>query len=180
MKLVLLLRLILALTLTFGLSSTHLLAQDDEEKAEEKVETQERGGGGQRGQGGGQRGGQPGGLPDLSGMTPEEQAAALGKYRQGKIIEMAEAVEVREDQLKEFVQVHKDFETALLKGQLSMRSVGRDRAKRQSLMQSITKANSTAIKAMKKILDKDQRKIYAKKMKERMPQQGQRGGGRGR
>ena len=180
-----LLRLFLALTLTFGFSSIPLTAQDDEKK-EEQNENQrgQRGqGGGQRGQGGGQRGqggqggGQrAGGLGDMSQMSPEERQAHVQKYINTNIIQMMEASEVREDQQKPFAQAQVKFETEVLKVMMQMQGAGRDRDKRQRLMQNRTKATNDVKKAMKKILDKDQYKLYTAKLDERTPQQ--RGGRR--
>ncbi|MDA1067397.1 MAG: hypothetical protein O3C43_12935 [Verrucomicrobia bacterium] len=193
MKSGLLLRFILTLALALGISSTQLLSQD-KDATEKSTPPQNQGGGkgggkggakgGQQGGGkGGQRGGQaanPGGLPDMSSMTQEQKAAALNTYRHTKMTAMAEACEVRDDQMEAFVKTQVEFENAMLKGFLQMQSAGRDRDKRQAIGQSMTKANSTSLKAMKTVLDKDQMKVYTKEMKARMPQQqGGKGGGKG-
>ena len=178
----LLLRILLALSLTFGFSAIPLSAQD-EEKQEEQSENQRGGrgqGGGQRGQGGGQRGqggGQRGGgLGDMSNMSEEERKAHINKYINTNIVQMVEAAQVREDQQRSFVQAQVKFETEVLKIMFQMQSVGRDRDKRQRLGQARNKAVSEVTKAMKGILDKDQLKLYQAKLKERTPQQ--RGGRR--
>ena len=172
-----LLRLFLALSLTFGFSALPLTAQD-EEKQEEQNENQrgQRGqGGGQRGQGGGQRGqggGQRGGgLGDMSQMSPEERQAHIQNYINTNIVEMLEASQVREDQQKPFAQAQVKFETEVLKIMFQMQGAGRDRDKRQKLVQARNKATSDVTKAMKGILDKDQFKLYQAKLKERTPQQ---------
>ena len=95
------------------------------------------------------------------------------------IEEMAEAVEIRDDQVRDFVKAQVQFESTLVKTQLQMQFVGRDRQKRMSLVRGLTDAQSTAAKTIKEILDKNQMKLYTAKMKERVPQQRGRGG-RGR
>jgi len=166
-------RLLLTLTLTFGFSALPLSAQDEENK-EEQNENQRGQGGGQRGQGGGQRGqggGQrPGGLGDMSKMTKEERMAHLNKLINTNVVQMIDAAQVREDQQEAFVKAQAKFEIELMKVLGQMQSVGRDRDKRQKLMQTRTKATSTVTKEVKKILDKDQFKLYQAKMKERTPQ----------
>ncbi|QXD25415.1 hypothetical protein F7C95_05835 [Opitutia bacterium ISCC 51] len=157
-----LLRLFLALTLTFGFSVLPLSAQDEENK-EEQNENQR----GQRGQGGGQR---PGGLGDMSEMTKEERMAHLNKLINTNVVQMIDAAQVREDQQEAFVKAQAKFEIELIKVLGQMQSVGRDRDKRQKLMQTRMKATSAVAKEVKKILDKDQFKLYQAKMKERTPQ----------
>lgn len=157
-----LLRLFLALTLTFGFSVLPLSAQDEENK-EEQNENQR----GQRGQGGGQR---PGGLGDMSEMTKEERMAHLNKLINTNVVQMIDASQVREDQQEAFVKAQAKFEIELIKVLGQMQSVGRDRDKRQKLMQTRMKATSAVAKEVKKILDKDQFKLYQAKMKERTPQ----------
>lgn len=167
-----LLRLFLTVALTFGFSAMPLSAQDEETK-EEQNENQRGQGGGQRGQRGGQRGG---GLGDMSEMTKEERVAHLNKIINTNVVQMIDAAEVREDQQEAFVKAQAKFEIELIKVMSQMQSVGRDRDKRQKLMQARMKATSTVAKEVKKILDKDQFKLYQAKMKERTPQQ--RGGRR--
>lgn len=176
MKSLLLLRLFLAFSLTFGFSALHLSAQD-EDSSEERAQGQRGQGGGQRGQGGGQGGQRQGGLGDMSKMTQEERQAHLQNYINTNIMTMLEASEVREDQQKDFAQAQVKYETSVLKIMMQMQAAGRDRDKRQSLLQARNKATADVTKAMKKILDKDQMKLYTKKLEERTPQ---RGGGRRR
>jgi hypothetical protein len=191
MKSVVILRFFLTLALAFCISSTQLFSQEDTEKKEETEEKEPEtppqrgqrggGGGGQRGQGGqgGQRGqGQRGGLPDMSSLSKEERMARLNEIIQKNVVEMEDVVEIRDDQQEAFVKSQAAFEVEMIKIQGQMQSVGQDRNKRRALGQSRTKASSDTSKAMKKILDKDQMKSYTAKMKERMSQQGQRGGRR--
>ncbi len=149
------------------------LSAQDEETKEEQNENQRGQGGGQRGQRGGQRGG---GLGDMSEMTKEERVAHLNKIINTNVVQMIDAAEVREDQQEAFVKAQAKFEIELIKVMSQMQSAGRDRDKRQKLMQARMKATSTVAKEVKKILDKDQFKLYQAKMKERTPPQ--RGGRR--
>ena len=180
MKLLSNFRLFLVFTLGLCISVPPVFSQDDkEEETDKKEQTDQqpqRGKGGQRGGQGG--GGQGGGLPDMSEMTKEERMARLNEIIQKNVVQMVEAVEPREDQQEAFVKTQAGFEVEMIKIQGQMRSVGRDRQKRQGLMQAMNKNSSNTNKAMKKILDKDQMKIYSAKLKERMPQQ--RRGGKGR
>ncbi|MDB2499376.1 MAG: hypothetical protein P8L44_20350 [Opitutales bacterium] len=173
-----LLRLLLTLTLTFGFSTISLSAQDDEKKKEQNENQRgQRGqGGGQRGQGGGQR---PGGLGDMSEMSKEERVAHLNKLINTNVVQMIDAAQVREDQQEAFVKAQAKYEIELIKVLGQMQSVGRDRDKRQRLMQTRAKATTAVAKEVKKVLDKDQFKLYQAKMEERTPQQRGRGG-RGR
>ena len=182
MKSVVILRFFLTLALAFCISSTQLFSQEDTEKKEETEEKEpetppQRG---QRGGGGGGQGGQGqrGGLPDMPNLTKEERMARLNEIIQKNVVEMADAVKIREDQQEAFVKTQAAFEVEMIKIRGQMQSVGQDRNKRRALGQSRTKASSDTSKAMKKILDKDQMKSYTAKMKERMSQQGQRGGRR--
>ena len=179
MKSDVILRFFLTLTLALGISSVNLLSQEDTKTTEQ---TPQRNQGGAKG---GAKGGQRGqaanrGVPDMSGMTQEQKAAALNAFRHDKMTALADACEVTDDQIEAFVKTQVVFENAMLKGLLQMQSAGHDRNKRQAIAQSITKANSSAGKAMKKILEKAQMKVYTKEMKARMPQRGQKGrkGGR--
>ena len=175
MKSDVILRFFLTLALALGISSVNLLSQEDTKTTEQ---TPQRNQGGAKG---GAKGGQRGqaanrGVPDMSGMTQEQKAAALNAFRHDKMTALADACEVTDDQMEAFVKTQVVFENAMLKGLLQMQSAGRDRNKRQAIAQSITKANSTAGKAMKKILEKAQMKVYTKEMKARMPQKGRKGG----
>jgi Spy/CpxP family protein refolding chaperone len=172
--------LLFGLALVAGIASTQVFSQDDGEKPKQA----EKGKGQQRPQGqggqGGQRGGQQGG-PDLSNLSPEEQRARLNKMIQERVVEMAEAVEIREDQQEKFVKTQAKFEVAMITSQGQMRQARQeqDRNKMNKLRQASQKANADLTKEMKGILDKEQFKVFQAKLKERMPQQGQRPGGGG-
>lgn len=179
MKSGVLLRFFLTLALALGASSTQVLSQDAAAEKSAPQQNQRGGKGGAKGGGakGGQRGqaANPGGLPDMTGMTQEQKSVALNAYRHTKMTAIADACEVRDDQMEGFVKTQVVFENAMLKGFLQMQSAGRDRNKRQAIAQAMTKAHSTTSKAMKKVLDKAQMKVYAKAMKARKPQQPQQG-----
>ena len=168
MKLFKTLRFVLPLTLAFFFTASQVSAQ--------------RGGGGGGGQGrGGQGGGAAFGPVFTEDMTKEDRLAAINGFIQKNVLEMAEATEVREDQQEAFVKAQAKYEVESYKLRAQMQAAGRDRAKRQPLAQKMQKLGPATAKEMKAILDKDQMKAYTAKMKERTPQQGQRGGGgRGR
>ena len=162
MKSVRFFRLFLFLTLSLGLTALQLSAQ--------------RGGGG-----GGQRGG--GGnnmLPRLTQeMTPEERQKSINEFIQKNVMEMAETVEVREDQQEVFVKTYAKYQVDALKVRFQMANAGRDRDKRRSLGQQLQKLTRDLNSGVKDILDQDQFKAFQKKMRENQPQ-GRGGGGRGR
>lgn len=177
MKLVTVSRLIFALALTSSLSSTPLFSQDEKDEKTESAEIQDRP---QRGQGGGQRGQGGGQRAQQENLSPEERLKRINEMIQNNVMAMAEAVELREDQQELFVKTQASHEVQLLKVRGKMQAAGRDRQLRQQLMQEVQKLNASTSKAMKKILDKEQFKVFQAKMKERQPQRGGRqGGGQG-
>lgn len=157
MKYVLFFRFVVTLALAIGISSASLYPQG-------------QGGGAQRG------GGQ-----NMQNLSPEERVKRINEMIQKNVVEMAETVEIREDQQEAFVKAQANYEVQTLKIRGQVQSAGQDREKRMQARQSMQKLAQSTEKAMKGILDKEQFKAYQAKMKERMPQGrgGQGGGQRG-
>lgn len=170
------LRVFLTLAMSLGFLSTQLFSQKESNPGNSGKETERprQGGGGQRGGGPGGGGGQ-----NTANLSPEERLKRINEMIQRNVVEMAELVEIREDQQEAFVKAHANFEVQSIRVRGQMQQAGQDREKRMDARQKMQKLFADTNKSMKGILDKAQFKAYQEKMKERMPQRGQ-GGGRQR
>ncbi len=161
-------RLALAMIIVFSPASVTLFAQENKPVETEK-KSQPRG----------RQGGGPGKKQQL---TAEQRRQRFNEMIQKNVIDMAEKVEIRQNQKEAFGKLMFNYEVQNQLGRMKVQEANksRDQKKRRELAQTLQKMYRATDKKVKEILDKEQFKTYQAAMKAKRPQGRQgRGGGQG-